>query len=152
MTLRPCGACGQHVQLPSLACPHCGASLGGKLARSAAAVVMGLTLLGADDPGQAPEPEYGVVFQPEPPPPEPTPPPPEPPEPTPPPPIDEPMYGVAATPLPGPPPAPVAEDADADGVPARAGDCDDDDPTTFPGAKERWFDGVDSDCDGKNNR
>jgi outer membrane biosynthesis protein TonB len=156
MLLHPCPACGQHLQRAALACPHCGRQLSGKLTRTAAAVVMGLTLLGADDPGQGPEPEYGVVFQPEPepepePPPDPVPPPP--PQPPPPPPaIDEPLYGVAATPLPRPPPAPVAEDADADGVPANAGDCDDDDPTTFPGAKERWFDGVDSDCDGKNNR
>jgi hypothetical protein len=82
MTLRPCAACGQHVQLNSLACPHCGASLGGKLARSAAAVVMGLTLLGADDPDRArPEPLYGKVEVPAPPP-KPEPPPEPPPEPT----------------------------------------------------------------------
>lgn len=156
MLLHPCPACGQHVQRAALVCPHCGRQLSGAFTRTAAAVVMGLTLLGADDPGQAPEPEYGVVFQPEPPPepepppPEPEPPPEPPPEPAPPPLIDEPMYGVAATTP--PPPVVVAQDADADGVPAQAGDCDDDDPTTFPGAKERWFDGVDSDCDGKNNR
>ena len=67
MILRPCAACGQHVQRAALACPHCGRPLSGAFARTAAAVVMGLTLLGADDPGQAPEPEYGVVFEPEPP-------------------------------------------------------------------------------------
>jgi hypothetical protein len=39
-----------------------------------------------------------------------------------------------------------------DGVPAEVGDCDDTNAAVFPGAKERWFDGVDSDCDGKNNR
>ncbi|MCK6520000.1 hypothetical protein L6R49_01050 [Myxococcota bacterium] len=147
MLLHPCPACGQHVQRAALVCPHCGRQLSGAFTRTAAAVVMGLALLGADDPGQAPEPEYGVVFDPEPP--EPEPPPPEPPPP-PPPPIDEPLYGVVATPL--PPPVVVAQDADADGVPAQAGDCDDADPNVLPGAKERWFDGVDSDCDGKNNR
>jgi Putative metal-binding motif len=43
-----------------------------------------------------------------------------------------------------PPPAPV--DADEDGF-VSADDCDDDDPTAFPGAAERC-DGRDQDCDG----
>jgi hypothetical protein len=142
MILRPCPACGQHVQRAALACPHCGAIRGGKLSRSAAAVVMGLTLIGADDPGQSPEAE--------PPPPE------EDPAPI----IAEAIYGVSATRtrrrihLRDPRPAdPNSEaDDDHDGVTPRAGDCDDADPDVFPGAPERRFDGVDSDCDGKNNR
>ena len=142
MILRPCAACGQHVQRATLACPHCGVTRGGTLARSAAAVVMGLTLLGADDPGQTPEAE--------PPPPE------EDPAPL----IAEAIYGVSATTtrrrlhLRDPRPVDLTSEADADhdGVTARAGDCDDADPSVLPGAKERRFDGVDSDCDGKNNR
>lgn len=38
-------------------------------------------------------------------------------------------------------------DADGDGVRADAGDCDDADPSVYPGATERC-DGVDNDCDG----
>ncbi|MFM2245821.1 MAG: hypothetical protein RL071_1895, partial [Pseudomonadota bacterium] len=30
-----------------------------------------------------------------------------------------------------------------------ADDCDDSDPAEYPGAPERWYDGVDSDCDGE---
>ena len=141
MILRPCVACGQHVQRAALACPHCGAILGGKLSRSAAAVVMGLTLMGADDPGQTPEAE---------------PPPEEDPAPI----ITEAIYGVSATftrrrlHLRDRRTADLTSEADddEDGVTPRAGDCDDADPDVFPGAKERRFDGVDSDCDGKNNR
>jgi hypothetical protein len=140
MLLRPCAACGQHVQRAALACPHCGASLGGKLSRSAAAVVMGLTLLGADDPGQAPEP----------------PPPEEDPAPI----IAEAIYGVSATftrrrlHLRDKPPADLNSEADDDndGVTPKDGDCDDTDDAVLPGAKERRFDGVDSDCDGNKNR
>ena len=142
MILRPCAACGQHVQRASLVCPHCGRHLSGAFTRTAAAVVMGLTLLGADDPGQTPEAE--------PPPPE------EDPAPI----IVEAIYGVSATftrrrlHLRDPRPADLNSEADddEDGVTPRAGDCDDTDPNVFPGAPERRFDGVDSDCDGKNNR
>jgi hypothetical protein len=142
MILRPCAACGQHVQRAALACPHCGAIRGGKLSRSAAALVMGLTLMGADDPEQTPEAE--------PPPPE------EDPAPI----IAEAIYGVSATVSrrrlhlrhPRPADANSEADDDQDGVTPRAGDCDDADPDVFPSAPERRFDGVDSDCDGKNNR
>jgi hypothetical protein len=39
-------------------------------------------------------------------------------------------------------------DADGDGVPVDEGDCDDAEPAVYPGAPERWGDGVDQDCDG----
>ena len=59
-------------------------------------------------------------------------------------------------------------DADADGfVPAEhlgkptagvdtsgalpGGDCDDATPTTLPGADDAWYDGVDTDCDGRDD-
>jgi predicted outer membrane repeat protein len=41
-----------------------------------------------------------------------------------------------------------SRDGDADGVP-RGEDCDDTDPSVFPGAVERAADGVDQDCDGQ---
>ena len=39
-------------------------------------------------------------------------------------------------------------DADNDGFTITTGDCAEGDPTVFPGAAERWYDGVDQDCDG----
>lgn len=42
----------------------------------------------------------------------------------------------------------VDGDADGDGVARSAGDCADADPTAYPGAAERWYDGVDQDCAG----
>jgi len=35
--------------------------------------------------------------------------------------------------------------------PEFTGDCDDDDDTIRPGAFENWYDGIDSDCDGRND-
>ncbi len=43
---------------------------------------------------------------------------------------------------------PVGTDADADGVSVEAGDCDDGNPTVYPGAEE-WCDPLDHDCDGE---
>ncbi|MFN7146284.1 MAG: MopE-related protein, partial [Myxococcota bacterium] len=40
------------------------------------------------------------------------------------------------------------DDADGDGLTERDGDCDDDAGTTYPGAEETWYDGVDADCAG----
>ena len=40
------------------------------------------------------------------------------------------------------------EDGDGDGVSSCDGDCDDEEPTTHPGAEEHHDDFVDSDCDG----
>lgn len=43
---------------------------------------------------------------------------------------------------------PICNDLDADGVTDCDGDCDDDDPTSFPGATEICGDAADNDCDG----
>ena len=40
------------------------------------------------------------------------------------------------------------DDADGDGMTEAEGDCDDADATTYLGADETWYDGVDSDCAG----
>ncbi|MCB9792357.1 MAG: putative metal-binding motif-containing protein [Alphaproteobacteria bacterium] len=39
-------------------------------------------------------------------------------------------------------------DGDGDGYSALGGDCDDADPSVFPGQQEIWYDGVDQNCDG----
>jgi hypothetical protein len=47
--------------------------------------------------------------------------------------------------------AATTNDADADGhdaLSAGGDDCDDADPTVYPGATDTWYDGVDQDCDG----
>jgi formylglycine-generating enzyme required for sulfatase activity len=44
--------------------------------------------------------------------------------------------------------SPAAADHDRDGVSPQAGDCDDGDPATRPGAGEVCLDGLDNDCDG----
>ncbi len=45
------------------------------------------------------------------------------------------------------PPAETVSDVDQDGVTTEGGDCDDLNRATFPGARERTGDGVDSNCD-----
>ena len=40
------------------------------------------------------------------------------------------------------------DDADGDGFTERDGDCNDAEPSSFPGAEEVWYDGVDEDCAG----
>jgi hypothetical protein len=138
MILHPCAACAAMLNASPGACPHCGAlSTPTKLSRGAAAVLMGLTLVGADEPDKSNQLQaaYGV------------------------PPMDFPSPGLIVQPPPEVTPPeelvvkpPPELDGDGDGLLLSQGDCDDTNPTIFPGAKERWFDGVDSDCDGKNNR
>ncbi len=43
------------------------------------------------------------------------------------------------------------QDYDGDGVPVSAGDCDDANPATHPGASETWYDNEDGDCLGGND-
>ena len=138
MPLHPCGRCGALLTPGPGACPSCGAlSTTRKLTRGAAAALMGLTFVGADEPDKANQLQsaYGV------------------------PPMDHIGPGLIVQPPPEVTPPeelvvkpPPELDGDGDGLLLSQGDCDDSDPNIFPGAKERWFDGVDSDCDGKNNR
>ena len=44
-----------------------------------------------------------------------------------------------------------AGDLDGDGVDVFDGDCDDNDPSVYPGADDAWYDGVDSDCAGNDD-
>ncbi|MCP4805466.1 MAG: hypothetical protein GY913_13955 [Proteobacteria bacterium] len=43
------------------------------------------------------------------------------------------------------------EDDDGDGYKPSDGDCDNDDDSVYPGADDAWYDGVDSDCDGRDD-
>jgi len=52
---------------------------------------------------------------------------------------------------PTPNPLPTPEDADGDGYSEAQGDCDDTDDNVFPDALEIWYDGVDQDCDDKDD-
>jgi hypothetical protein len=48
-------------------------------------------------------------------------------------------------------PSPISlwpDDVDADGSSVWLGDCDDTDPRTYPGAVDRWYDGLDRNCAG----
>ena len=45
-------------------------------------------------------------------------------------------------------PEAVDTDSDGDGYKPSDGDCDESDPSVYPGADDSWYDGVDSDCDG----
>lgn len=44
-----------------------------------------------------------------------------------------------------------ATDADLDGYAPRDGDCDDQNNTIHPGAADDWYDGVDTNCDGRDD-
>ncbi|MDP2317421.1 MAG: MopE-related protein [Pseudomonadota bacterium] len=45
----------------------------------------------------------------------------------------------------------ITSDVDGDGYTEETGDCDDDNATVYPGADEVYYDGVDQDCDAKDD-
>ncbi|MCB9761029.1 MAG: putative metal-binding motif-containing protein [Alphaproteobacteria bacterium] len=62
--LIPCSSCGSHVTPSACVCPHCDATLrvchGNPLARTTAAVLMGLGTMSAGCWWIKPQPDYGV--------------------------------------------------------------------------------------------
>ena len=137
MPLHPCGRCGALLTPSPGACPSCGAlSTTSKLTRGAAAVLMGLSLVGADEPDKSNQLQaaYGV------------------------PPMD--LIGPGDVLAPPPEVTPPEElvvkpppelDGDGDGLLLSQGDCDDSNADIHPEATETPGDGVDSNCNAEDD-